>query len=93
VEERGAAVVPRLRIEMTFARGLGSVVRDGGKARIRALEAMWRSLWEPYAKYFPPHLTTRIQLLRHAIRGAGYFQSDAICGQDRRLSSIARTLR
>ena len=53
---------------------------QGGKARIKALEAMWRSLWEPYAKFFPEHLDDTkpenqdVELLRHALRGAGYFR-------------------
>ena len=52
----------------------------GGPARVKALEAMWRSLWEPYAKYFPPHLDERepenqsVELLHQALRGAGYFR-------------------
>ena len=25
-------------------------------ARAKALEAMWRSLWQPYARFFPEHL-------------------------------------
>jgi hypothetical protein len=36
---------------------------------------MWRSLWQPYAKYFPEHLDDKDpELLRHALRGAGYFR-------------------
>jgi hypothetical protein len=37
---------------------------------------MWRSLWEPFAKYFAPHLeeTEEISILRQALRGAGYFR-------------------
>ncbi len=36
---------------------------------------MWRSLWEPYARYFPPHLDdTDPAIARQALRGAGYFR-------------------
>jgi hypothetical protein len=68
-----------------FRQGLEWLYEMGGKARIKALEAMWRSLWEPYAKYFPPHLDDEDpKLLRQAIRGAGYFRltgyADKIAG-------------
>jgi hypothetical protein len=44
-------------------------------ARAKALESMWRSLWKPYAKFFPQHLEDpNKEILRQAIRGAGYFQ-------------------
>jgi hypothetical protein len=78
VEERGAAAVglyafadkdeARLGIEVLYALG--------GHARAKALETMWRSLWEPYAKYFSAHLeeTEEIAILRQALRGAGYFR-------------------
>jgi hypothetical protein len=36
---------------------------------------MWRSLWQPYAKYFGQHLDAPdVALVREALRGAGYFQ-------------------
>ena len=48
---------------------------DGVVARAKALESMWRSLWKPYARFFPQHLDDpNRQILRQAIRGAGYFQ-------------------
>ena len=48
---------------------------DGVAARAKALESMWRSLWKPYARFFPQHLDdANKEVLRHAIRGAGYFQ-------------------
>ena len=48
---------------------------DGVVARAKALESMWRSLWKPYAKFFPQHLDDPSkEILRQAIRGAGYFQ-------------------
>ena len=77
VEERGGAAVGLYAIadRDDVRRGLEELYEMGGKARIRALEAMWRSLWEPYAKYFPPHLDDNDpKLLRQAIRGAGYFR-------------------
>ena len=44
-------------------------------ARAKALEAMWRSLWTPFARFFPQHLEDPSkEILRQAIRGAGYFQ-------------------
>jgi hypothetical protein len=47
----------------------------GGHARVKALEAMWRSLWPPYAEYFPRHLDdSDVRILREALRGAGYFR-------------------
>jgi len=48
---------------------------DGVVARAKALESMWRSLWKPYARFFPQHLEDPSkEILRQAIRGAGYFQ-------------------
>jgi len=48
---------------------------DGVVARAKALESMWRSLWKPYASFFPQHLEDPDkEILRQAIRGAGYFQ-------------------
>jgi hypothetical protein len=36
---------------------------------------MWRSLWKPFARFFAPHLDDPDKnILRQAIRGAGYFQ-------------------
>jgi SEC-C motif-containing protein len=87
VEERGGAAVGLYAVadRDDVRKGLEALYEMGGKARIRALEAMWRSLWAPYAKYFPPHLDDKDpKLLRHAIRGAGYFRltryADKIAG-------------
>jgi hypothetical protein len=56
-------------------RGIESLYVLEGKARAKALEAMWRSLWKDYAHYFPPNLdSSDPDILRQAIRGAGYFQ-------------------
>ncbi len=55
--------------------GVEALYAMGGTARIKALETMWRSLWQPYAKYFAAHLEeTDPAILRHALRGAGYFR-------------------
>jgi hypothetical protein len=79
-EERGGAAVGLYAVadRDDVRKGLEALYAQGGKARIRALEAMWRSLWQPYAKYFAPHLDeTDPELLRHALRGAGYFRLTA----------------
>jgi hypothetical protein len=48
---------------------------DGVVARAKALESMWRSLWKPYARFFPQHLDDPDkEIVRQALRGAGYFQ-------------------
>ena len=87
VEERGGAAVGLYAVadRDDVRKGIEALYEMGGKTRIKALEAMWRSLWEPYAKYFPPHLDDKDpKLLRHAIRGAGYFRltryADKIAG-------------
>ncbi|MGD1095160.1 MAG: SEC-C metal-binding domain-containing protein [Bryobacteraceae bacterium] len=85
-ERGGAAVGLHLVADRDEVRkGLEALYEMGGKARARALEAMWRSLWEPYAKYFPTHLDdTDPDIVRQALRGAGYFRltryADKIAG-------------
>ena len=78
VEERGAAAVGLYPFADKDAarRGIEALYDLGGHARAKALEAMWRSLWEPYSKYFAAHLddTEEISILRQALRGAGYFR-------------------
>ena len=79
-DERGGAGVGLYAVadRDDVRRGLEALYALGGKPRIRALEAMWRSLWQPYAKYFPQHLDDKDpELLRHALRGAGYFRLTA----------------
>lgn len=77
-EERGGAAVGLYAFadKDTARRGIETLYELGGPARAKALEAMWRSLWEPYAKYFAPHLeeSEEIAILRQALRGAGYFR-------------------
>jgi hypothetical protein len=78
VEERGAAAVGLYAFadKDQARRGIEALYELGGHARAKALEAMWRSLWEPYSKYFAAHLddTEEISILRQALRGAGYFR-------------------
>jgi len=76
-EERGGAAVGLHAVadRDDVREGLEELYALGGKTRAKALEAMWRSLWEPYAKYFPEHLDDKDpELVRHALRGAGYFR-------------------
>ena len=80
IDERGGAAVGLYAVadRDDVRQGLESLYEHGGPARIRALEAMWRSLWEPYSKYFAPHLDDADPaLVRHALRGAGYFRLTA----------------
>jgi hypothetical protein len=77
VAERGGAAVGLYPVaERDDVRtGLEALYAEGGSARAKALEAMWRSLWKPYAKYFPEHLEDpNPEVVRQALRGAGYFQ-------------------
>ena len=80
-EERGAAAVGLYAFadKDEVRRGVEALYGLGGNARAKALEAMWRSLWDPYTKYFAPHLndTEEIAILRQALRGAGYFRLTA----------------
>ena len=82
VEERGGAAVGLHAVadRDDVRKGLETLYAEGGKGRIRALEAMWRSLHQPYAKFFANHLDIANDenkdpmLLRQALRGAGYFR-------------------
>jgi hypothetical protein len=77
IEERGGAAVGLYGVgdRPEVQRGIEALYALGGKARVKALEAMWRSLYEPYAAFFPAHLDeTEVPILREALRGAGYFQ-------------------
>jgi hypothetical protein len=80
VDERGGAAVGLYGFadEADAQRGIEALYEEGGKARAKALEAMWRSLWKPYAKYFAPHLEDKDPAILHqALRGAGYFRLTA----------------
>ena len=82
VEERGGAAVGLYAVadRDDVRTGIEALYELGGKARTRALEAMWRSLHQPYSKYFEAHLDPKEPgndnplLLKQALRGAGYFR-------------------
>ena len=76
-EERGGAALGLHGVadQEPVQKAIEALYAEGGKARAKALEAMWRSLWKPFAKYFPPHLDDPDrEVVRQAIRGIGYFQ-------------------
>jgi hypothetical protein len=76
-EERGGAAVGLYAVadQDDARRGIEALYQAGGAGRAKALEAMWRSLWQPYAKFFPAHLTdSDPKIVREALRGAGYFE-------------------
>jgi hypothetical protein len=76
--ERGGAAVGLYAVadREEVSRALEALYEEGGTVpRAKALEAMWRSLWKPYARFFPQHLGDKNkEIVRQAIRGAGYFQ-------------------
>ena len=80
--ERGGAAVGLYAVadKDDVSSALQALYEEGGAsekslARVKALESMWRSLWKPFARFFPPHLDDpNKEILRQAIRGAGYFQ-------------------
>jgi len=77
MEERGGAAVGLYAVgdRDDVRPGIEALYETGGAARAKALEAMWRSLWNGYAKYFAPHLDDRDpKIVREALRGAGYFE-------------------
>jgi hypothetical protein len=77
IEERGGAAVGLYGVgdRAEVRRGIEALYAEGGAARVKALEAMWRSLWEPYAKFFPAHLEDPDpKMVKEALRGAGYFR-------------------
>jgi SEC-C motif len=82
--ERGGAAVGLYGVadQDDVRRALEALYEEGGAARAKALEAMWRSLWKPYARFFPRHLDDPDrEIVRQAIRGAGYFQLTAEAGK------------
>jgi hypothetical protein len=77
IEERGGAAVGLYALgdRDEVKSGFETLYEMGGTARIKALEAMWRSLYVGYANYFAPHLDDGDpKLVREALRGAGYFR-------------------
>lgn len=77
IDERGGTAVGLYGVAERddVRQGIQALYEMGGHARVKALEAMWRSLWPPYAEYFPRHLDdSDVRILREALRGAGYFR-------------------
>lgn len=77
VSERGGAAVGLYGVadQEACTKAIEALYQEGGKARVKALEAMWRSLWGPFAKHFPANLgDPDPAIVRQALRGAGYFQ-------------------
>jgi hypothetical protein len=78
VAERGGAAVGLYGVadREDTSRAIEALYSDSSAvARAKALEAMWRSLWKPYAHFFPQHLDdSNKEIVRQALRGAGYFQ-------------------
>ncbi|HLH42287.1 MAG TPA: SEC-C metal-binding domain-containing protein [Bryobacteraceae bacterium] len=77
IEERGGAAVGLYGVadEPEVRPYIEALYEEGGAARAKALEAMWRSIYKPFAKYFPPNLASDdLAILRQALRGAGYFR-------------------
>lgn len=79
VERGGAAVgLYGFADEPEAQLGIEALYQEGGKGRAKAMEAMWRSLYKPFAKYFAPHLEDKDPAILHqALRGAGYFRLTA----------------
>ena len=76
VAERGGAAVGLYAVadKPEVRPSIESLYQEGGAARAKALESMWRSLYKPYAQFFPGHLEdSDIDIVRQALRGAGYF--------------------
>jgi hypothetical protein len=87
IAERGGAAVGLYAVadRDDSRKAIEALYEEGGAARAKALESMWRSLWKPYARFFAQHLDDpNKDILRQAIRGAGYFQitghADKIAG-------------
>jgi hypothetical protein len=77
MEERGGAAVGLYGVaDKPEVRPLiEALYEEGGAGRAKALESMRRSLYDPFAKYFPPNLVAEDrEILREALRGAGYFR-------------------
>jgi hypothetical protein len=79
--ERGGAAIGLYGVadQDAAAKAIEALYHETGPqlriTRAKALEAMWRSLWKPFAKFFPDHLgDTEPTIVRQALRGAGYFQ-------------------
>ena len=78
--ERGGAAVGLYGVadRAEVRKAVEALYEEGGVARVKALETMWRSLWKPYARFFAPHLDDKdVATLHQALRGAGYFRLTA----------------
>ena len=76
IEERGGAAVGLYAVaDRDDVRQAYEALYEIPMGRPKALEAMWRSLWQPYSKYFPQHLDDKDPaLVQEALRGTGYFR-------------------
>jgi len=77
VYERGGAAVGLYGVadREDVHPAIEKLYEEGGHARAKALEAMWRSLWPHYSKFFAAHIEdSDAAIARQALRGAGYFQ-------------------
>jgi len=77
ITERGGAAVGLYAVadRDDSRKAIEALYKEGGIARAKALESMWRSLWKPCARFFAQHLEDpNKDILRQALRGAGYFQ-------------------
>jgi hypothetical protein len=76
-DERGGAAVGLYAVTDVpeIQQRIEALYTAGGQARAKAMEAMWRSLYDPFAKYFAPNLKDPDSaIVREALRGAGYFR-------------------
>jgi hypothetical protein len=79
-EERGGAAVGLYGFadEADVRPAIEALYEEGGTARAKAMEAMWRSLHKPFGKFFAQHLDDKDPAILHqALRGAGYFRLTA----------------
>lgn len=84
VIERGGAAVGLYSVadRDDVRQGIEALYEIGGEARAKALEAMWRSLWPAYSRYFAPLLDdSDPKILREALRGVGYFRLSREAGK------------
>lgn len=80
IEERGGAAVGLYGVadQDGVRQAIEELYALGGAPRAHALEAMWRSLWPEFARYFAPSLEDpNEEVRRHALMGAGYFRLTA----------------
>jgi hypothetical protein len=79
-EERGGAAIGLYGFaeDAEVRTEIEALYEEGGTARAKAMEAMWRSLYKPFAKNFAGHLDEKDPAILHqALRGAGYFRLSA----------------